>query len=116
MLKISFTAFFSIVLLGAVKYFTVTEPVIKAHPAAVHHTALKQTGQQNWPDGLTVTPFSGPDLTPSPACLATAPTGEVYVGVDMMGSLGKAPGKGMILSLVDKDNDGKIDGHTEFAA
>jgi putative heme-binding domain-containing protein len=115
MLKISFTAFFSIVLLGAVKYFTVTEPVIKAHPAAVHHTALKQTGQQNWPDGLTVTPFAGPDLTPSPACLATAPTGEVFVGVDMMGSLGKAPGKGRIIKLVDSDNDGKIDQHTEFA-
>lgn len=68
-----------------------------------------------WPDGLTVTQFSGPDLTPSPACLAVAATGEVYVGVDMMGSLGKEPGKGLILKLTDKDNDGKMDGHTEFA-
>jgi putative heme-binding domain-containing protein len=111
MLKISFTAFFSIVLLCAVKYFTATEPVIKPHPVAVHHANLKET----WPDGLTVTPFAGPELTPSPACLATAPTGEVFVGVDMMGSLGKAPGKGRIIKLVDSDNDGKIDQHTEFA-
>jgi hypothetical protein len=110
MLKLSFTAFFTIVLLGAVKYFTATGPVIKLHTAV-----SKQNKQQAWPDGLTVTPFAGPDLTPSPACLATAPTGEVFVGVDMMGSLGKAPGKGRIIKLVDSDNDGKIDQHTEFA-
>lgn len=67
------------------------------------------------PPGLTTTRFAGPDITPSPACLAVAPTGEVFVGVDMIGSLGKDPGKGRILKLVDKDNDGKMDEHTEFA-
>lgn len=67
------------------------------------------------PSELTITPFSGPDVTPSPACLAVAPTGEVFVGVDMIGSLGKAPGKGRILKLIDKDNDGKMDEHIEFA-
>lgn len=71
----------------------------------------------NFPDppGLTTTRFAGPDVTPSPACLAVAPTGEVFVGVDMIGSLGKDPGKGRILKLTDSDNDGKMDGHTEFA-
>lgn len=67
------------------------------------------------PPELTITPFSGPEVTPSPACLAVAPTGEVFVGVDMMGSLGKAPGKGRILKLIDRDNDGTMDQHIEFA-
>lgn len=70
----------------------------------------------NWPDELQITGFAGPDLTPSPACLAVAATGEVYVGVDMIGSLGKDPGKGMIIRLVDCNNDGIIDSHTEYAA
>jgi putative heme-binding domain-containing protein len=96
MLKFSFTLFLLLSFSGIIKY-------------NANRTASK------WPDGLTVTQFSGPDLTPSPACLAVAPTGEVFVGVDMMGSLGKEPGKGLILKLVDKDNDGNLDQHTEFA-
>lgn len=67
------------------------------------------------PPGLTISRFAGPDVTPSPACLAVAPNGDVYVGVDMIGSLGKDPGKGRILRLTDADNDGKMDGHTDFA-
>ena len=68
-----------------------------------------------FPDGLTMTPFAGPHITPSPAVLAVTPTGEVYVGVDKMGSLGKEPGKGSIVKLIDSNNDGKIDNHTEYA-
>ena len=64
---------------------------------------------------LKITQFAGPDLTPSPACLAVAPTGEVFVGVDMMGSLGKDPNKGSIVKLVDDNNDGEVDKHTVFA-
>ncbi|MBO9729593.1 MAG: c-type cytochrome [Chitinophaga sp.] len=67
------------------------------------------------PPELNITRFVGPDVTPSPACLAVAPTGEVFVGVDMIGSLGKDMGKGRILKLIDKDNDGKMDQHVEFA-
>src|SRR5690554_375746 len=68
-----------------------------------------------FPDGLTMTPFAGPHITPSPAVLAVTPTGEVYAGVDKMGSLGKEPGKGSIVKLIDSNNDGKIDNHTEYA-
>src|SRR5215217_644342 len=68
-----------------------------------------------WPAELTLTNFAGSDLTPSPACLAVAATGEVFVGVDKIGSLGKDPGKGSIVKLIDSNNDGKIDKHTEFA-
>lgn len=69
----------------------------------------------DYPAELEVTNYTGPDLTPSPACLAVAPTGEVFVGVDMIGSLGKTPGKGSIIKLYDTDNDGKVDKHTTFA-
>lgn len=78
-------------------------------------SGYSQTTPAPTPPDLTITRFSGPSITPSPACLAVAPTGEVFVGVDMMGSLGKDPGKGRILKLVDRDNDGKMDQHTEFA-
>ncbi len=70
----------------------------------------------DYPDDFKVTPFTGPDLTPSPACLAVAPTGEVFVGVDKQGSLGKKPNLGSIVRLVDQDNDGKVDQHTTFAS
>jgi putative heme-binding domain-containing protein len=67
------------------------------------------------PADLTITDFAGPDLTPSPACLAVAPTGEVFVGVDMQGSLGKKPDMGSIIRLTDANHDGKADAHTTFA-
>jgi len=68
-----------------------------------------------WPDDLKITGFSGPDVNPSPACMAVSPTGEVFVGVDMMGSLGKDMGKGFIKRLVDCNHDGIMDSYTEFA-
>ncbi len=83
------------------------------------YSALNQVDSlrnaNKWPAEFTITNFASADLTPSPACLAVAPTGEVFVGVDMIGSLGKKPGKGRIVKLVDADNDGKMDQHTEFA-
>ncbi|MBS4072030.1 MAG: HEAT repeat domain-containing protein [Algoriphagus sp.] len=62
-----------------------------------------------------LTNFAGPDLVPSPSCLSVAATGEVFVGVDMIGSLGKEPGKGKIVRLIDQDKDGVMDSHTIFA-
>ncbi|RZM26621.1 MAG: c-type cytochrome [Pedobacter sp.] len=97
MIKFSLSLIYSIMIFFGLKVF-LDEPKAPADPAE-----------------LVITPFAGPDVTPSPACLAVAATGEVYVGVDMIGSLGKDPGKGRILKLTDKDNDGKMDGHTEFA-
>jgi putative heme-binding domain-containing protein len=69
----------------------------------------------SWPAELKLTNFTGPSLTPSPSCIAVAANGEVFVGIDMMGSLGKEMGKGKILKLVDNNNDGKVDKHTTFA-
>ena len=67
------------------------------------------------PTDLSYTKFSGSDLTPSPACIAAAATGEVYVGVDLLGSLGKGAGKGRIMRLLDGDNDGVAEEHTVYA-
>ena len=67
------------------------------------------------PKEILITPFAGSNIVPSPACLAAAPSGEVYVGVDMMGSLGKKPNKGKIVKLIDSNNDGRADLYSEFA-
>jgi putative heme-binding domain-containing protein len=67
------------------------------------------------PTDLTYTRYAGSDLAPSPACIAAAVTGEVYVGVDLLGSLGKGPGKGRIVRFVDDNQDGIADKHTVFA-
>lgn len=67
------------------------------------------------PDEIESLKFSGPDITPCPACLSAAPTGELFVGVDLLGSLGKGPGKGRIVRLVDADGDGKPESHTVYA-
>ncbi|MCG2460266.1 c-type cytochrome [Flavobacteriaceae bacterium F89] len=84
------------------------------HPVSYPSTdSLAQ--KLNWPKDLDINVFSGPDLTPSPACMAVAATGEVYVGVDMIGSLGKEMGKGSIERLVDCNHDGIMDTHTQFA-
>ena len=65
--------------------------------------------------GITQIRFSNFEVTPSPACLAVASTGEVFVGVDQMGSLGKQEGQGRVVRLIDKDGDGVADENTTFA-
>lgn len=44
-----------------------------------------------------------------------AANGDLFVGVDKIGSLGKEPGKGSIVKLTDSNNDGKVDRSTQFA-
>ena len=68
-----------------------------------------------WPKEIEFSGFAGPDVTPSPSCLAVAPNGDVFVGIDMIGSLGKKPGNGSILKLRDCNNDGVTDSYTTFA-
>lgn len=68
----------------------------------------------DWPDDLDMNVFSGPDVAPDPASMAVAPTGEVYVGVDKIGSLGKKMGEGAIVRIVDCNHDGIMDTSTVF--
>lgn len=74
-----------------------------------------EVGNSKAPDDLVVTHYAGPDMTPSPAVICASASGEVYVGVDMQGSLGKKLGLGRIIKLIDADNDGKADKSMEYA-
>ncbi len=73
------------------------------------------TASAKVPAELTSTRFSTKDTTPSPACLCAAPNGDVFVGVDLNGSLGKGASKGRIIRLVDTNNDGTADQSSVFA-
>ncbi|MFC5051045.1 NPCBM/NEW2 domain-containing protein [Rubritalea spongiae] len=59
--------------------------------------------------------YADATMAPCPAVIAAAPTGEVFVGVDLQGSLGKKVGLGKVVRLVDENADGKADRVTEFA-
>ncbi len=67
------------------------------------------------PPGFEVKLFAKPPEVNYPVCLAAAATGEVFVGVDEQGSLGKEPGRGKILRLIDRDGDGHAERINEFA-
>lgn len=77
--------------------------------------ALATTHAASVPDDLETKLFAGPEITPCPAVIAAAPTGEVYVGVDLQGSLGKKPDMGSIVRLVDTNQDGTADQVTTYA-
>lgn len=67
------------------------------------------------PQGFAVSMFGAPPEVNYPVCLTAAATGEVFVGVDEMGSLGKEPGRGKVLRCIDADGDGRADRICEFA-
>lgn len=67
------------------------------------------------PDGFNVTLFGTPPDVNYPVCLTAAPTGEVFVGVDEQGSLGKESGKGRVVRCIDTDGDGQADRVNTFA-
>jgi putative membrane-bound dehydrogenase-like protein len=67
------------------------------------------------PKDYQVTIFASPPTISYPTCLACAPTGEVFVGVDQNGSLDAKPDRGKIVRLVDTKGLGKADQVTEFA-
>ncbi|WP_236974011.1 DUF7133 domain-containing protein [Membranihabitans maritimus] len=90
----------------------------KCDPAAEDqytHMTDSLVNSLEWPENLEIKAFAGPDLVPSPACMAVSASGEVFVGVDKMGSLGKEMGQGAVIRLVDCNGDGILDSHTEFA-
>jgi len=97
---------------GTQKQEVVCEPAERSPALAAIDTLAASLG---WPEELQISGFAGPDIIPSPACLSVAPSGEVFVGVDMMGSLGKRPGKGRIIKMTDCNNDGTPDRYTEYA-
>src|SRR5438876_815576 len=51
--------------------------------------------------GFQVTLFAAPPDVRYPTCLAAAPTGEVFVGIDENGSLDQKPDRGRVVRCVD---------------
>ena len=62
-----------------------------------------------------MTLFAQPPDISYPTCLAAAPTGELFVGVDENGSLDAKPGRGRVVRCIDVDGDGKADKFNVFA-
>lgn len=67
------------------------------------------------PDGFDVRMFASPPDVNYPVCITAAATGELFVGVDEQGSLGKEAGRGKVLRCIDTDGDGTADQINEFA-
>jgi putative heme-binding domain-containing protein len=67
------------------------------------------------PEGFELTVFAAPPDVNYPTCLAAGPTGEVFVGIDEMGSLGRKAGRGRVLRCADTDGDGVADEFKVFA-
>ena len=113
--KISLLGVFALTtLFGCSKYETSTTSDLQELKEYYSPTGFDPASFTPDSTALVMENIAGPDLVPSPACLAVLPTGEVFVGVDMMGSLGKEPGKGSIIKLIDSDNDGTYETHSEF--
>ncbi len=72
-------------------------------------------GTTSVPAELETQVFADASMAPCPAVIAASPYGDVFVGVDMQGSLGTKPNLGYITKLVDINNDGKADKKTVFA-
>ena len=72
-------------------------------------------GEIRVPAGFQVTLFARPPDVRYPTCLAAAPTGEVFVGIDENGSLDARPGRGRVVRCIDEDGDGKADRFNVFA-
>lgn len=67
------------------------------------------------PPEFTVTMFGVPPEVNYPVCLSAAPTGELFVGCDEQGSLGKEKGRGRVVRCIDTNGDGVADKFTIFA-
>lgn len=67
------------------------------------------------PAGFEQTLFAGPTNISYPTCLEATPWGDVFVGVDLNGSLDQQKDRGWVVRCRDVDNDGTADEFTTFA-
>src|SRR5690606_22761719 len=107
---------YALVVAGA--FWSCTAHTRNCNPAATYqYEAMTDSlaAGLKWPEDLDIRVFADAGLVPSPACMAVSALGDVYVGVDKMGSLGKDMGYGAIVKLIDCNGDGILDTHTEFA-
>ena len=99
---------------GSIREFEAYDGSLPPLPTAADGTAVTHADVKA-PAGFDVTIFGAPPAVNYPVCLAASPTGELFVGVDEQGSLGKEPGRGKVLRCIDEDGDGTADRIDEFA-
>ena len=58
------------------------------------------------PAGFKVSLFASPPDIGYPTCLAVAPSGELFVGIDENGSLDAKEKRGRVTRCADRDGDG----------
>lgn len=95
-------------------------------PGSVHGQKKKGKGEVEPPrpevllrevrpaEGFVASIFASPPDVSYPTCLCATPGGDVYVGVDLNGSLGTKKGQGKVVRCIDKDNDGVADAFATF--
>jgi putative membrane-bound dehydrogenase-like protein len=66
-------------------------------------------------EGFEVSVFAAPPDISYPTCLAAAPDGTLFVGVDLNGSLGARPARGKIVRCIDSKGAGRADRFNVFA-
>ncbi|HTN73984.1 MAG TPA: discoidin domain-containing protein, partial [Pirellulaceae bacterium] len=67
------------------------------------------------PAGFKVSLFAAPPQAGYPTCLAVAPSGAVFIGIDENGSLDAKANRGRVVRAVDTDGDGAADEVKTFA-
>lgn len=80
------------------------------------YVGLSQPMTQDLPAGFVIKAFAGPPDIRYPTGVAAAPTGEVFVSVDLNSSLDREPNRGKIIRCVDTDGDGQADVFTEYVS
>jgi putative membrane-bound dehydrogenase-like protein len=67
------------------------------------------------PSGFEVQLFAAPPEVNYPVCLTSGAQGELFVGIDEQGSLGREKGFGRVVKCVDRDGDGQAEDIRVFA-
>ena len=89
--------------------------VVKASQKSTNAPPKTNEPRVNPPDGFNLTVFAQPPLVNYPVCLTAASTGELFIGIDEQGSLGKEKGRGRVVRCLDTDGDGRADEVNTFA-
>ena len=86
-----------------------------ARPLTHTPTTRELLGEVKVPKDFKVTIFAQPPEVNYPTCVTAAVTGEVFIGIDQTGSLGKQANGGWVVKCVDSNGSGKADKITKFA-
>jgi putative heme-binding domain-containing protein len=89
-------------------FFVVSSVAVGAEKPASAKVNIKP------PSGFDLTVFAAPPDVSYVTCVAAAPTGPVFIGIDEDGSLGRKPDKGRIVRAIDTKGTGVADQFNVF--